>query len=246
MNRFFLESSQFDGDRVIFPGEIAHQVIHVLRLTEGDKVEVLDNTCTAFEVIIINADQPELVTGKIIGQRKIDSEASIKVSLFFGLTQRDKVEWILQKGTELGLNAFYPFISAHTRVTSVSMPDQKFDRWKRIIRESAEQSGRGLLPTLHQPQKLDSCLDQINQLEGRALAAWEAADPGTQTIHEGLSGFSGLSISLLIGPEGGFNKKEIQQITNAGCRVVSLGKRILRMETAAIIFPALVMYELGE
>lgn len=246
MNRFFLNKAQFSGDIVTFTPEIAHQIVHVLRLGGGDLVEALDNQGFVYRVTL-NADaQEHHLTGRILDTEPVTSEPSIQVSLCFGLSNRDKVEWILQKGTEIGVSAFYPFVSARTLVQSTSLTENKLARWERIIREAAEQSRRGRLPILNPPVDFRKCISLATKKHGLCLIAWEEAAPANAAISHIIDTFKGDRIALFVGPEGGFSEDEISQAREMGCQVVSMGERILRMETAAIILPALVLHDLGE
>lgn len=244
MHRFFLETKHINGNAVNFPRDIAHQMIHVLRLGKGDRVAVLDNMGYIHQVRLGMDSSDSSVMGEIVETNPVTTEPKLLISLFFGLSSREKVEWILQKGTEIGVSAFYPFLSSRTRVQSGSLSAKKFERWKRIIKEAAEQSGRGRLPELHQPKHLDNHFAEGCEAHQLSLIAWEDACSVKLALPELLEGFAGDSIALFVGPEGGFSKDEIRQAQAAGCQVVSLGARILRMETAALVFPALVFYEL--
>ncbi len=119
-------------------------------------------------------------------------------------------------------------------------------RWEKIIREAAEQSHRGRLPVLHAPQNFLVGLTDVANENRFSLIAWEGIEPSENGLKKILSSYSGSSIALFVGPEGGFSLEEINQAKIAGCQVISLGRRILRMETAAIIFPALVLFALNE
>jgi len=157
MNRFFLKADQFSGKEVFFPPELAHQILHVLRLGEGDRVVVLDNQGQVHRVALHVPPGGRHVTGTIRETEPVTTEPGVHVSLCFGLSTRDKVEGILQKGTEIGVSAFYPFVSSRTRVQSTGLTVKKFARWVRIIREAAEQSHRGRLPVLNQPRIEPDC-----------------------------------------------------------------------------------------
>ena len=245
MNRFFLQPEYFSEEAVTFPPEIAHQILNVLRLGDGDLVEVLDNTGRAFEVRIMLDTAMKRVRGEIIQSYLVQTEPDVEVSLFFGLTSRDKVEWILQKGTEIGVAAFHPFISSRTLVQALRMTDKKTLRWNRIIREAAEQSRRGRLPLLHAAKPFDVCLIDEGHEHVPSLIAWEDDDSERVPLAQALKGFGGSKIRLFTGPEGGFSGDEINLAREAGCQIVSLGPRTLRMETAAILLPAVVLFELG-
>lgn len=245
MHRFFVKPENIEAKQVTFPQDITHQILHVLRLGEGDQVVVLDNSGNMHQVRLGLVKPDTNLVGEIIATNLVNTEPNCHVSLFFGLTSREKVEWILQKGTEIGVSGFYPFLSSRTLAQSSSVTSKKLERWGRIIREAAEQSGRGRLPELNQPRDLTQCLDYLNSAFPLGLLAWEDAQGECETLSGALEGFEGGSLALLVGPEGGFSSDEVNQAQEAGCRVVSLGRRILRMETAAIIFPALVLFELG-
>ncbi len=246
MNHFFLDPHLISPNRVKFPEDITHQILTVLRMRSGDQVKVLDNRGLIYKVEIVFDPHQKNVYGKIIGKDIVTSEPNLKLALFFGLTSRDKVEWILQKGTEIGVSEFFPFISSRTLVQSTNISEKKKTRWERIIREAAEQANRGRLPSLTTPKSLEECLLTNSDHDGISLIAWEGADTKPVSIKEILGQFDGSSISLFVGPEGGFSDEEIDSAKKAGCKVISLGERILRMETAAVVFPAIVLYELDK
>jgi 16S rRNA (uracil1498-N3)-methyltransferase len=243
MNRFFLTAQEISKrEMVSFPPEISHQILHVLRMKTGDRVEVLDNSGRGYLVELALSDFQE-VQGQVIEAYRVETEPGLFLSLCFGLTSRDKVEWILQKATEIGVSEFRPFVSSRTLVQSTDLGKKKQDRWERIIREAAEQSGRGRLPVLHPPCEYDHLLDVLADSFPRCLLAWEDADVDAL----GLQDLPPVErIALLIGPEGGFEPGEARAARRSGCQIVSLGKRILRMETAAMVFPALILHGYGE
>jgi 16S rRNA (uracil1498-N3)-methyltransferase len=246
MQRFFITPNDINGKHVTFPQDVTHQICHVLRLGEGDCVTILDNSGSAYNVRLTDAATNEGMTGSIFEVFSVESEPKTRITLCFGLSSREKVEWILQKGTEVGVAAFLPFVSSRTLVTSISIALKKQQRWERIIKEAAEQAGRGLLPILHPPRVLAGCFTEIVENHDLCLLAWEDAQHGESSFKALLDHFRGNSIALCVGPEGGFSEEEVQTAQTVGCQVVSLGARILRMETAAIIFPALVLHSLGE
>jgi 16S rRNA (uracil1498-N3)-methyltransferase len=246
MHRFFLPPEHITGQRVTFPKETAHQILHVLRMSDNEQVAVLDNSGLVHHVRLQVDSTASTVWGMIFETHPVRSEPKIHLSLYFGLSSREKVEWILQKGTEIGVSVFSPFFSSRTLFNPASLSPKKLERWERIIREAAEQSGRGKLPELHQPQDLAGCYLDASGLNDLCLLAYEVADKNNQKLPDALENYSGASIALFVGPEGGFSTEEVQLGMDAGCRVISLGARTLRMETAAIVFPALVLYALGE
>jgi 16S rRNA (uracil1498-N3)-methyltransferase len=145
----------------------------------------------------------------------------------------------------MGVGAFQPFISARSLVQDGSIFDRKRERWEAILREAAEQCERGRIPQLRPPLSLSEAVRRAVGEHALTLAAWE--DEDQVSLNDALAGFKGDgSLGLFIGPEGGFDASEANSMRAAGLRVVSLGRRILRMETAAVLAPALVLYQLGE
>jgi 16S rRNA (uracil1498-N3)-methyltransferase len=244
MHRFFLPSHLIEEQQVTFPKEIGHQIINVLRLVEGDEVGVLDGSGEIHQVRLNTITDQFSLTGTIMATHTATGEPNVHLSLYFGLSSREKMEWILQKGTEIGVSAFHPFISSRSLVKSKMLSTAKLDRWMRIIREAAEQSGRGKLPTLVPPRALTACLAEATTSHEACLIAWEGAQVGAVSLAKAVESYGGGALALFVGPEGGFSEEEVNQGIEAGCQVVSLGARILRMETAAQVFPALVLYEL--
>ena len=246
MHRFFLSESQFQGTQVSFPPRIAHQIVHVLRMKNGGQVIILDGKGVEYLVMLsIDFDQV-MVKGDILKESVAEAEPKTEISLCFGLSNREKTEFILQKGTEIGVAAFFPFISSRTLIQSADLEIKRVQRWERIIQEAAEQSRRGRCPIFNHILSLEACCEVVVPKHQMSLAAWEDEEPSPDTLSNLMVGFDGRAIALFIGPEGGFSEDEINNLKSAGVHSMSLGKRILRMETAALIFPALVLHELGD
>lgn len=128
MQRFFLPPDNPTGQKVTFPQDVTRQIIHVLRLGEGDQIIVLDNSGAAYLVRLIVDSADMGMTGRILKVLPVESVPKTRITLYFGLTSREKVEWILQKGTEIGVAAFSPFVSSRTLVTSTSIAPKKQQR----------------------------------------------------------------------------------------------------------------------
>lgn len=240
MHRFFVVPDCFVGDRVVLPENIAHQIRNVLRLRAGAAIMVLDNTGWEYEVLLRRVDRQQVV-GEAVAKRPSPNEPSVQLTLYQALMKRDKFEWVLQKGTEIGVTHFVPLVTQRSLVQDVDIKEGKQLRWEKILTEAAEQSRRGCIPTLHSPQTLAEALAARTAQPG--LIAWEAAED--LTIREVLTdGERPSRISLFIGPEGGFAAEEVAAAQAAGLQAITLGKRILRAETAALVATALVLHEL--
>ncbi len=242
MNRFFVEPSVLAATpQVLLEGEIAHQLTRVLRLVAGGQIVLLDGQGTEYEVELTEVrrqGKTEAVAGRITGQRAAGGEPRLRITLYQALLKGEKFDWVLQKGTEIGLAAFVPILTE--RCVGQGF---RADRGRRIIREAAEQSRRGLLPDLaDQPLRLADALAQIKEQGQTGLIAWE------EEHHRSLKDLPpGLErLALLIGPEGGFSQAEARQAQAAGVEAVSLGPRILRAETAGLVAAALSLYQSGD
>jgi 16S rRNA (uracil1498-N3)-methyltransferase len=241
--RFFIPVENISQGRVIFPPALQSQLSRVLRFKSGAEVEVLDNQGAVFQVRL-NYTQSGSWVGEILSSAQAVAEPRVRLALLFGLTQRDKVEWILQKGTEIGVSAFHPFISRRTLSQKSQDNVKRAARWQAILREAAEQSGRGRIPELVPPQNFKQALSVAARDFDLTLAAWE--EEAGQDLKNLPSLKKSASIALFCGPEGGFDPLEIALMADSGVQFFTLGRRVLRMETAAILAPALVLYELGE
>ncbi len=244
IQRFFLPDDCFQPDRVTFPEAVQNQVSRVLRLREGEEVIALDGRGMQYR-LRLEQNAEELFEGKILSKEKNPAEPTVHLTLYISLTQREKFELILQKGSEVGVAAFQPFISIRSLVRDGSIFNKKHERWEAILREAAEQCGRGRVPQLLPPLSLAEAVEAAATRHALNLAAWE--EEMQASLGSAMAGFDGKgTLGLFVGPEGGFDVSETGCMRAAGMRVFSLGRRILRMETAAVLAPALVLYQLGE
>jgi 16S rRNA (uracil1498-N3)-methyltransferase len=245
MHRFFLPPSSIQSQAVTFPADTAHQVLSVLRLKPGQRVTVLDNLGSQFEVELSQVERGE-VTGTVISVQPAAGEPRLHLAMYLCLSQREKFEWMLQKCTEVGAAEFIPVISSRTlvqdREEKQDRAARKQERLERILREAAEQSHRGRIPSLSPALRFDAALADARRHPLR-LIPWEqeAALSLRDALH---SAPPPSSAAVLIGPEGGFSESEVSAARAVGFLPVTLGPRILRMETAAIVSAALLLHEL--
>ncbi len=244
VNRFFVQKSGFEGELVRLSPEQAHQVCHVLRLTPGDSIIVLDDNGTEYDVTLTAVRLPETV-GRITGRQPARGEPQAKLTLFQSLLAREKFEWVLQKATEVGVTQFAPVLTERSIVRARLIEGKKLDRWRRIVTEAAEQSHRGRVPTLDQTITFGEAISRLRDFD-RALIA--APSPKAVSLPDALRdlGRGAVSIGLMIGPEGGFSDAEVNLAWETGAIPIHLGPRILRTETAAVVASALILYELGD
>lgn len=243
MHRFFLPSSSFTPPVVVFPREVTRQINLVLRLRPGAEVIALDGTGMEYRVRLTEVAS-DSCSGEIITQAASEAEPLTKLTLLLCLTQREKFEWILQKCTEIGVSVFVPVISSRSLVQSPREIEGKLERWQRILSEAGEQSHRGIVPDLRPVLRFEEAIRLPELRESCCLIPWEEEKGvGLRTT---LLEKPSTEVALLIGPEGGFSEAEVVSAKSAGFIPVTLGPRILRMETAAMAAAALVLYERGD
>lgn len=246
MHRFFVPVEWIQPPLVRFQKETAHQMVSVLRLNRGDIVIALDGNGFEMTVRLTLVDR-ERVDGEIIATHPTIGEARTYLSLYISMTQREKLEWILQKGTEMGVSAFIPVITTRSLVRETSGDPRKVIRWENILREASEQSGRGRVPKMRPILSYSNALSDGRTNHGLCLLPWEREIKND--LKDSLSTLprdKPAKVAILIGPEGGFSDDEAGQAIEKGWLPISLGARILRMETAALVTIALVFHELGD
>ena len=238
MNRFFV--SDIGPEAAVIEGDDLKHLVSVLRLRKGDRVMLSDDRGSECEGEIERVE-PGKALVKTGPWRPCVSEPHHKLTLFQCLPKAGKMETILQKCTELGMNALVPTLSARCVVQPGRDFDKKLQRYRKVAREAAMQSGRGIVPEvlpLAELKKVDlAVFDTVYvAYEGErqhSLKAVMADKPGRR-------------IALFIGPEGGFEEDEVACLVEKGAKVVSLGPRILRTETAGMAMVAQILFELGE
>ena len=239
MHRFFIPPEWIGQSGVVITGEQAHQIKNVLRLKNGDRVIMLNNSGAEYELDLINITSSQ-VTGKIVEKRSSSGEPNIKITLYQSMLKGGKLDIVLQKCTEIGVTRFAPMICERT--ISRDPGNSRQDRWKKIIREAAEQSGRGKVPIL------EPILDFSKACEnavGISFLPWE--EESELGIKSAISKTGKINqLNIFIGPEGGFTKEEIELARSHGIIPVTLGKRILRAETAGMVIASVICYENGE
>jgi 16S rRNA (uracil1498-N3)-methyltransferase len=246
--RFFIPPDWTSGRQVTLIEDVAHQVRHVLRMRVGEQLVVLDNSGWEREVELTHIT-PNLVMGHVVEERLAPGEPRTKISLYQGVLKAQKFEWVLQKGTELGLVEFIPVICERSIVGDLEDVDRKLGRWARIIREAAEQSRRGQLPGLRPAMLFIQGCQRAKRSGGLGLMPWE--DETTTSLKTALTpGQAGderpFSINLFVGPEGGLTAEEVETARRYQVQTVGLGPRILRAETAGLVAAAAILYELGD
>ncbi len=244
MHRFFVSAQAINDNRVTLRGTIVHQMRDVLRMKLGDEVVLLDNTGAAYRVQLTLLER-EVVRGRVADKWKLDTEPRARITLYQGLMKGQKFEWVLQKGTELGIADFVPVLSARCILGSLDdVSEARMERWQRIVVEAAEQAGRALIPRLAAAMLFARACESAPRY-GLSLIPWEGEH--ALGLREALQRVPpSKEINLFIGPEGGFAEEEITTAKEFGVIPVTLGPRILRAETAGLAAAAAILFELGD
>lgn len=244
MHRFFVPASRISGRQAVFTDEQQKQLKYVLRMKAGQDVALFDGSGREF-VARLEAHGPSSLAAGIVEIREPDVEPPVKLTVMQSLPKGDKVDLVLQKCTELGASEFL-IISTERSVPRISAGrlDTRLQRWRTIVKEAAEQSGRVRLPDVDGVIPFRHALARVQNYD-KSVIAWEG-DNDT-TLFSAVGGLSGTSeVAFIIGPEGGFTADEVAAARQAGAVPVSLGKRILRTETAAIVGCAILIHELED
>jgi 16S rRNA (uracil1498-N3)-methyltransferase len=215
-----------------------------------ERVTLLDNRGWAYEASLVSYGASD-ARFEIVRRWEATGEPRTHITLYQALLKGERFTWALQKGTEVGVSRFVPVVCERNVVDDLGAAEEKRARWERIIREAAEQSGRGRLPVLSPAQTFETVVRPGSSPSTASsllrLMLWE--EEGETTLRQALAGcnFAGdVCIEVLVGPEGGFTVDEVGFAERWGVRRVSLGPRILRSETAGVVAVAAVLYEAGE
>jgi len=242
VHRFFIPPEWIEQDAVAIRGRQVHQIRDVLRLGEGDIFVVLDNSGAEYEIELVRLTRSQ-VEGLVRRKTLAATEPRAQITLYQALLKGDKFEVVLQKGTELGIVGFVPVLCERC-VPLGRAGDRKLGRWQRIITEAAEQSRRGKLPFLKPVLTLEQA---CRSATGHSLLAWEGeAALGIRRALRRLKKEETPSLNLFIGPEGGFSPSEVALVRSHGVQSVSLGRRVLRAETAGLVAATAILYEYGD
>ena len=241
MARFFVTSEEMTADEIVLTGENA-QHAKVLRLKAGEEVLVCDGAGQEC-LCLVDSAAGEYVL-RVLEQRMSNAEAAVKVSVYMAFPKADKLEHVIQKATELGACEIVAFPSARC----ISKPDdkslkKKLERWQKIAASAAEQSGRGAIPEVIVLPSYAAALQRAAEAD-KSLMFYE--NEHATTLRMALESSTFRTVSLLTGPEGGLEEKEVQQARDAGLQICTLGSRILRCETAPLCALSAVMYAAGE
>ena len=234
--RFFVEGNQEVGSEVEIHGGDAHKITRVLRLRAGDQIEVVDSRARAFSAAIEEAGR--VVRARLTSVVTDGSQAApLTVHVAQAVPKAARMDFVIEKGTELGSAAFLPFYSERSVGRRVGA--EKLARWRRVARGAAQQSGRRDVPEILEPVEFDALVERFGGYDA-VLFAWELA--AQVPLHERLREVLPRAgrVLVVVGPEGGFAHAEAETATSHGAQVLWLGSRILRTDTAAVALLAVI------
>ena len=242
MHRFFVPKEQITKDQVIITGSDVNHIKNVLRLRVGEKIGTFDGFQNNY-LCEIKEITPAAVKADILKEEKKEIEPNIKITLAQCLAKGKKMDLIIKMATELGVYKIIPVISERSIPKIEEKEEKKIEHWQGIAKEAAEQSGRSLVPKIESLKRIDDLNPSRYDL---AIMPWEGEK--STSLKKALTGPRAHrqtgSLLIMIGPEGGFSQSEALRAKETGFKSVSLGKRILRCETAAVSALAQIFYEL--
>lgn len=241
---YFIQSKQISGQQIHITGELAHHLRNVLRFKQGETLDVVDENRKRYR-ITLNDLTPHQLKAHILAVSEPKGLPSVEILLAQALLKGPKMDWVIQKATELGISRFLPIKSERTVVRpSQNRASHQRERWSKIAREASQQSGRLDVPQVedlidfpqlcYRPLKVDLKLMPWEGAGGHPLRSLFPVDRKIR------------SVLLVIGPEGGFSKNEVDLAQKTGFTIISLGQRILRSETASLASLTILQYELGD
>lgn len=246
MHKFFVDNSKIAGNVCTIEGDDVKHIYKVLRLKEGDKVNI--NNCNGIEYFgeILEVNKKE-VKVNLIERIELNNESHVEVHLFQGLPKAAKMDLIAQKCTELGISEITPIITERVVVKGNETSEfKKVDRWNRIALEACKQSKRSIIPSINQPIEFEELIEVIKDFDLVVVPYENQENQGMRYVKKQVEGKEIKRVAIIIGPEGGFEESEIEELKGAGSYIITLGPRILRTETAGFVALSLIMYELGD
>lgn len=244
MYKFFVADNQIKNGEVKIIGEDVKHIKDVLRLNVGEDITICNKNLGISYNADITAISKDEVVCNIIGKNEITTEPRVNIDIYQGLPKSDKLEYIIQKTTEIGVKNIYP-VALERCIAKLDKKDEnkKILRWQKIAEAAAKQSKRDFIPQIHEVINLENICKNIPNYD-IILLAYENENSNTIKAElQKIEKRDGLNIGVIIGPEGGFTEKEVNTLIEAGAKCITLGKRILRAETAPIVVLSDIIYE---
>ncbi len=245
MPKFFVPTNQIEKDKIVIQNDDVNHIKNVLRAKVDDKIDICDYNTSKNYVCKIEEIEDKVIRCKIIEEIDSNVESEVKVSIFQGIPKADKMELVIQKSVELGAHDITP-IEMKRCVVKLKEKDKtkKIQRWQKISEVAAKQSGRDIIPRINNIININKLCESLEKYD-LVLVAYE--NEKFNTLKNELIKIKNnkkVKIAIIIGPEGGIDKSEIEQLEKYNAKIVTLGNRILRTETVALSMLSIIMYEL--
>ena len=249
MSKFFVKNSQINNDIVRIIGEDVNHIKNVLRLNIDDDIQVCNIDTSKNYACGISKISNDTIECRIFNCMEKNSESNIHINIFQGLPKSDKMELVIQKAVELGAVQITP-VEMKRCVSKIEEKGKikKVERWQKISEVAAKQCGRDIIPRVNEITSVKKICNFIKEYD-IVLLAYENEEKNTvknELLNLKEVSNKELKIGIIIGPEGGLEKEEVEMLRESGAKVISLGKRILRTETVALVLTSIIMYELGD
>ena len=244
MHWFYVENGQIGEHTITIMGNDVNHIKNVLRMQKGEKLIICDGQGTDYYCSIADFSKDEVIT-EILEMNDTQTELNTKIYLFQGLPKKDKMELIIQKAVELGVHEVIPVSMKRcvAKIEDKKKELKKLERWQTIATSAAKQSGRGMIPKVQGVMSFRDALEKAKELEF-TIVPYEQAEGMAESKKLIEKACKKKSIGIFIGPEGGFDDAEIQKAREAGFSTISLGKRILRTETAGLTILSILMFQI--
>ena len=245
MQKFFVNNNHIIDNQIELTGSDVNHIVNVLRLRKDDDIQICDVDTGYNYIAKIIEYNNEKVVCNIIDRIESNSETVINIDLFQGLPKADKMELIIQKTIEIGVKSITP-VEMERCVVKLDAKDKikKIERWNKIAEGAAKQSKRDIIPQINNVINIKELYDKVSDYDLFIVAYEEEKQTSLKKILK--ENMAAKNIGVLIGPEGGIDIKEIEQIKNTDAKIVTLGSRILRTETAPIVITSNIIYELDD
>jgi 16S rRNA (uracil1498-N3)-methyltransferase len=241
--KFFVTKNKITDRKIVIDTQDVKHVTRVLRLKCGDRIEVCNSEGMDYDAEIAEITSDTVVCN-ICGAHKSDTEPNIEVTLFQAIPKAAKMDYIIQKTTELGISRIVPCVTARCVSKTDGREEKKLARWRKIAEEAGKQSGRGRIPEIYDIMSFDKAADMLMKCD-IAFAPYECEQTGSlKTVLT--SKVDVKTVGFMVGPEGGYDISEVAAFQKKNIPTVTLGPRILRTETAGEAVLAMVMYEIGD
>ena len=244
MSRFYVPPEAVKGNEIFITGMEAHHILDVMRLKKTDKVVTFDGTGREYTGFIKDVKRKSLTVEITETRGGVSNKGNPEITIIQAITKKEKMDYIVEKATELGVNSIMPVVAART-IPEWDEPKKKkqADRWQAIAKEASKQCGRPDVPVI---QTIRPFKEAVRDLSGYGLMLIAALDDDSIELKEALRPFKGGKVAIAIGPEGDFTSEEVECAKGAGFKLVSLGSRVLKSDTAGLAVLAIMDYEFAK